>query len=310
MTLPGHIDLNGLTVFNAVVNAGGFTAAARSLGVAPAKVSVEIARLEAQLGAALFTRTTRRVALTEAGRALQAQCLPLLEQLMGAMDGIHDAGAALNGLLRITAPVGHAAEFLAPALARFAALHPALQLDLHTSDRITNVVSEGIDVAIRMGWLRDSSLRAVRLGGFEQYVVAAPGYLRGITRPTAPEDLAALDFIALALLPTPLTWEFTGPGGEVRSVHVKSRIRVDSPQAMRALILNDAGISVLDQHSAQRDLASGRLVRLLPDWAIASGGIHAVLPPGRHTSKKVRAFIRFYQEYLARVAAHPARSAA
>jgi len=300
MTLPGRIDLNGLTVFNAVVNAGGFTAAARSLGVAPAKVSVEIARLEAQLGAALFTRTTRRVALTEAGRTLQAQCLPLLEQLMGAMDGIHDAGAALSGTLRITAPVGHAADFLAPALARFAALHPKLQLDLHTSDRITNVVSEGIDVAIRMGWLRDSSLRAVKLGTFEQYVVAAPDYLRGIACPATPDDLAALDWITLALLPTPLTWEFTAPDGAVRSVHVTSRMRVDSPDAMRALIRHGAGVSVLDQHSAQHDLASGRLVRLLPDWSIASGGIHAVLPPGRHTSKKVRAFIRFYQEHLAR----------
>lgn len=305
MALPGHIDLNGLAVFNAVVNAGGFTAAARSLGVAPAKISVEIARLEAQLGTALFTRTTRKVTLTEAGRTLQAQCLPLLEQLMGAMDAVHDAGAALSGTLRITAPVGHAAEFLAPALARFAALHPALQLDLHTSDRITNVVSEGIDVAIRMGWLRDSSLRAVKLGSFEQYLVASPAYLRRTARPLTPDDLGAHDWIAMTLLPTPLTWDFTAATGEIRSVHLRSRIRVDSPEAMRALIRHGAGISVLDQHSVQRELASGELVRLLPEWSIPTGGIHAVLPPGRHTSKKVRAFIRFYQDYLARSAQFP-----
>lgn len=300
MPVPGHIDLNDLLVFNAVVETHGFSAAAQKLAVAPARVSVEIARLEARLGVTLFTRTTRKVALTEAGRLLHDECSPLLQQLLAAIESIPAAKMELTGTLRIAAPVAHGVQSLAPALARFAALHPALQVDLRTSDKVTDMVAEGIDIAIRMGWLRDSSMRAVKLDEFEQYIVASPAYLRGVTQPRTPEDLAALDWIALTLLPAPLTWKFTSASGETRTMQFKSRIKADSAETLRALIRHGAGVSVLDQYSARRDIESGQLVRLLADWSIASGGIYAVFPPGRHMSGKTQAFIRFYQEYLHR----------
>ncbi|GAB3452757.1 HTH-type transcriptional regulator PtxR [Massilia terrae] len=299
MAIPGHINLNDLLVFSAVADMGGFTAAAERLNVAPAKVSLEIARLEAQLGVALFSRTTRKVALTEAGESLHQQSKPLLEQLQAAVDGLHVSPDQLTGTLRVTAPVDHAVQMLAPALARFAVLHPKLQIDLRTSDRISDLVAEGIDVAIRMGWLRDSSQRAVKLGEFQQYLVASPDYLRRAGTPQSPLDLASHDWVALTLLRTPLTWTFSSNEGEERTVHLKARMKADSASSLRALVLHGAGLTVLDQFSSAPELAAGRLVRLLPDWQAATGGLYAVFPPGRHVAPKARAFVRFYQEFLA-----------
>ncbi|QGZ39135.1 DNA-binding transcriptional LysR family regulator [Pseudoduganella flava] len=300
MALPGQIDLNDLVVFAAVVEAGGFAKAAARLGVAPAKVSVEVARLETRLGATLFTRTTRRVVPTEAGQALHDACAPLLLQLRAAVDNVHASTAVLTGSLRITAPADFAAQSLAPALARFAALHPALALDLRAGDAIADLVAEGIDVAIRMGWLRDSSLRAVKLGSFDQYLVAAPAYLERVAPPHAPEDLPALDWLALTRLPTPLKWTLTSTSGATRTVHLRSRIRTDSAGALRALVREGVGITVLDQYSAEPDLRAGTLVRLLPDWSLPAGGTYAVFPPGRHVSRKAHAFVAFYQTWLHR----------
>lgn len=298
MALPGHINLNDLLVFSAVADMGGFTAAAERLNVAPAKVSLEIARLEAQLGIALFSRTTRKVVLTEAGETLHQQSKPLLMQLQAAVDGLNAAPEKLAGTLRVAAPVDHAAQMLAPALARFAALHPRLKIDLRTSDRVADLVAEGIDVAVRMGWLRDSSQRAVKLGEFAQYLVASPAYLRRAGTPATPQDLSSHDWVALTLLATPLTWTFNTDQGAEQTVHLKARMKADSASSLRALVLHGAGITVLDQFSSEPELAAGRLIRLLADWKVPSGGLYAVFPPGRHVSPKARAFVQFYQEFL------------
>ncbi len=298
MPLPGQINLNDLLIFSAVADTGGFTAAAERLNVAPAKVSLEIARLEAQLGMALFTRTTRKVALTEAGQTLHAECTPLLAQLHSALDRLHDAPEKLTGVLRIAAPVDHGAQTLAPALARFAELHPDLHIDLRTSDRISDLIAEGIDLAIRMGWLRDSSQRAVKLGEFREYLVASPDYLRRAGPLQAPADLARHQWVAFTMLPTPLTWRFSSTEGGEQTVHLKARIKADSASALRSLLRHGAGISVLDQFSAEPELQAGTLVRVLPEWQPPAGGLYAVFPPGRHLSAKAQAFTRFYQQHL------------
>lgn len=298
MPLPGRIDLNDLLVFEAVAQSGGFTAAADRLGVATAKVSVEIGRLETRLGVALFARTTRKVVLTDAGQALFEECQPLLQALTEAVERIGSGKEELSGTLRISSTVDHATLSLAPALAEFAKLHPRLTLDLRTSDRVVDLIEEGIDVSIRLGWLRDSSLRAVKLADFEQYIVASPNYLRRIKRPEDPEDLLGLDWIALTLLPTPLTWKFSSSSGESKTVQVKTRFRVDSPGALRSLLQQHAGVSVMDEFNAQEGIKSKRLIRLLPDWSLPSAGIYAVYPSGRQVPAKVRSFIDFYREYL------------
>ncbi|OWW19450.1 LysR family transcriptional regulator, partial [Noviherbaspirillum denitrificans] len=290
-------DLNSLVVFDAVAESGGFTAAADRLGVAKAKVSVQVARLEAQLDTALFVRTTRKVGLTDAGRRLHEECKPLLQGIQEAIDRAGREEGVLTGTLRIATSVDHAVQALAPAVAEFAALHPALQIDLRTGDRVVDLVEEGIDLAIRLGWLRDSSLRAVKLGEFDQVAVTSPAYLKRAGRPKQPEDLAAHNWIALMLLPTPFTWKFT-KRGETRTVQVKSRLRVDSPGALRTMLRQGAGVSVLDAYSTREDLESGKLVRLFPDWALPRGGIHAVFPPGRHMPPRVRQFVDFYRTRL------------
>jgi len=296
---PGaNTDLNALPVFAAVAEARGFTAAAHQLGVAKAKVSLDIARLEAQLGVTLFSRTTRRVALTEAGQALYAQCIPPLRGLQEAL-GQARGGRELTGQLRISAAVDYAAHTVAPVLAAFAARHPALEIDLRTSDRVADMLKEGIDVALRMGWLRDSSLRAAKLGEFEQWVVAAPAYLQGAPPIAHPRDLAQHEWVALSLLQSPLTWQFSSAKGQRRSVRVSARLRTDSVGALRGLLQSGCGISVLDEFSAEPALRGGQLVRVLPGWSLPRGGVHAVYPPGRYVPAKVRAFIDFYAAWLA-----------
>lgn len=293
-----QIDLNALGIFDAVVEAGSFTAAAHRLNVAKAKVSVQIARLEQQLGTALFTRTTRRLNLTDAGRQLHEQCQPAL---LGLQDAIMQVGAtnkALTGVLRLAASVMHASQSLAPAVARFAALHPDLRIDLRSNDRISDLVTDGIDLSFRMGWLRDSSQRAIKLSEFEQTLLAAPAYLKKYASPQQPHDLRNHAWIALSLLPSPLTWKFTHVDGEVQTVHMRSRLQVDAPSSLLALLQQGAGISVMESMSANVAIQSGKLQQLLPEWKLPSGGIYAVLPPGRHVPHKVRAFIDFYRAQL------------
>jgi len=288
-------DLNALLVFAAVAENGGFTAAAERLGLTKSRVSTVVRRLEETAGTSLFSRTTRRVSLTEAGRRLHEHAQPLLRGLVDALAAAGRDDGPLRGGLRISTSIDHAVQFLAPTVAAFAQLHPALQVDLRASDRIVDLVAEGVDVAIRIGWLRDSSMRATKLGEFEQWVVASPGYLEAAGTPKRPPDLAAHEWVALTLLPAPLTWKFTSRRGRVETVRMSARVRTDSAAALRALVLGGAGIGATVRLSVEDDVRAGRLVRLLPEWQLPRGGIHAVYPPGRHVPARVRAFVEFYR---------------
>lgn len=292
-------DLNDLAIFTAVVDTGGFTAAAERLGVTKARVSVAVRRLEAGLGVSLLTRTTRRVVPTEAGRRLHGQCAPLLAGVAEAIAEVGGEHATVAGTLKIAAPVDHTVQCLAGLAAEFARRHPRLRVNLCASDHIVDMVAEGVDLSIRVGWLRDSTQRAVKLGEFEQYVVAAPAYLRAHGTPQEPQDLVRHAWIALSLLPAPLTWTFTAAdGGAVETVRMTSRLQTDSPAALRALLEGGAGISVMETLGIGEALVRGRLQRLLPGWTLPRGGIYAVTPPGRHPPASVRAFVAFYRERL------------
>lgn len=296
MSSLDKIDLNALLTFAAVAEAGGFTAAAERLGSTKARVSLEISRLETQLGSMLFSRTTRRVTLTEAGEAVYARCVPLLRDAQEVLAEVGEGGGGeLSGTLRLTASADHASQSLAAVVAAFSARHPRLQIELRTSDRVVDLVKEGLDLGLRMGWLRDSTLRASKLGDFEQYLVTSPAYLERHPAPQTPEELADHTWVALTLLPTPLTWTFTRDDGETRTLRMNAPLRTDSAGTLRALLRHGAGVSVLDQLSAEASIARGELVRLLPEWRLPSGGIYAVHPPGRHVPAKVRAFIDFYK---------------
>lgn len=293
-----QIDLNSLTIFDSVVEAGSFTGAADRLGVAKARISVQVARLERHLGLSLFTRTTRQVALTDAGRALHGQCQPLLRSLADALAEAGNEQGELSGMLRVSTTALQAAHSIGPALVAFAALHPRLQVDLRTNDKVADMVAEGIDLSIRMGWLRDSTLRAIKLKEFSQHVVTSPQYIERRGRPKRPEHLAQHEWIALSLLPTPLTWRFSHKDGKEVVVHMASRMQVDSPGALLSLVEHGAGMGALDELTLQASLEAGKLVKVLPAWTLPKGGVYAVLPPGKHVPAKVRAFIDFYKTYL------------
>jgi len=228
-----HVDLNDLLAFAAVAEAGSFTAAAERLDSSKARLSLQVRRLETALAQELFHRTTRRLTLSEAGAQLLEKSIPPLRL---AIDGLSQAsrGAApseLTGTLRIASTVEHAVHQLAAYVAEFAALHPKLEIDLRSNDRVADLVRDGIDIALRKGWLPDSSLRAVKLGRFEQILVASPDYLKRAGRPKKPEDLAQHDWLALTLLSTPLTWKFSDKNGRSITVRMSTPACAPTTQA-------------------------------------------------------------------------------
>lgn len=293
-----HLDFDAVRVFAAVAEGGGFTAGAQRLGINKVKASLAVARLEKQLGVSLFARTTRRVMLTDAGHKLYAECVPLLRQAEAAAASVQGDPIHLTGRLRLTATVDHAAHWLAKAVALFSEQHPELQIELISSDAPLDLMAEGIDVAIRMGWLRNSSLRATKLVEFEQYILASPDYLKRAGTPTQPEHLSGHAWVAISRLASPLTWTFTGPSGEKRTVRVQAKLRVDTAMVLRTLLESGAGISALDSLSSAAAIRAGSLKRLLSRWALPKGGVYAVCPPGAYISPAARAFIDFYRDHL------------
>lgn len=297
MAVKEGLDLNTLPIFLALVEAGGFTAAADRLGCAKTRVSLQIRKLETHLGVALFHRTTRKVHLTEAGELFYRECQPLLDGLRGAMAAVEADDLQLQGELRLTAPEDYAAQVLGAALVEFGKRHPELRIELRSGDRVSDMVQEGIDLAFRLGWLRDSTLRSSRLGSFEQFLMASPEYLSIHGTPEHPEALADHAWITFTPLPSPLTWVFT-KGDEQLRVQMQSRFKANSTASLRALMGAGAGISVMADITAEEDIRAGRLVRVLEDWKLPEGGVHAVYPPGRHVPSKVRVFMAFFRDYL------------
>lgn len=294
------VELNRLAIFVAVAESGGFTAAASRLGVTKAMVSHQVGRLEAELSVTLLTRTTRQVVLTAEGRGLLAECAPLLAGLREAVNRVGAREAPLSGLLRVTVGVDHLHAGFAEPLAEFARSHPELRLDVIASDAIVDLVGEGVDVAIRRGWLKDSSLTATSLGDFEQWVLASPEYLARCGRPARPQQLSAHRCIAFsALRGAARTWRFSGPGGAKASVRIGEGITCSSSFGVLALARAGGGIASLAAGSAANDVARGALVRLLPDWRLPKAGVYAVYPATKHLAPKTRAFLDFLRERYA-----------
>lgn len=290
-------DLNRVHVFVVVVRCNSFTAAAEQLDMSKGRVSELVSRLERDLGQALFVRTTRRLALTDAGRALHARCAPLLDGLRGAVLGLREESAMLAGTLRLTTTVDHAAQYLAGSLPEFAKMHPRLSIELRSSDVVVDLVKEGIDVAIRGGPLPDSSLKARRLGSFEPYLLASPAYVAARGLPAEPQELAAHDWVAMKQIQSAQTLRLHS-GQRSCSVRIHPRIWVDTTSSMRAVLEAGGGLGALDQQVAVGGLLAGRLVRILPGWSLPRVSVHAVYPLATVIPPATRAFVDFYAKYL------------
>ncbi|GLQ45327.1 LysR family transcriptional regulator [Dyella lipolytica] len=293
------VNLNRLAIFVALVRAGSFTAAAGQLGMTKAMVSQHLLRLERELGVTLIVRSTRRMALTEAGAAFHTDCVRLLEQTEAAIERIGNRRNTPTGTLRLTTSTDYGMSVVAPALAEFRRLHPSLQIDLVINDQISDLITERFDLAIRIGWLRDSSLRAARLGSFRQLVMATPAYVAEHGVPRRPEDLSTHPWIAMSALTAPLRWTFTRGSGTRRVVRMRQAMQANNAAAIRALVLSGAGVSVLPDYLVEDDIQAGRLQVLLAQYRLPEGGIHAVYPDPQPPAK-VRAFIDFMRDRLAK----------
>ena len=296
--MANEVNLNRLAVFVALVRAGSFTAAAEQLGLTKAMVSQHLARLEQELGTTMLLRSTRRMSLTEAGTVFHADCVRLLADAEVAIARVGGNRDTPSGTLRLTTSTDYGMAVVAPALASFCQLHPQVLVDLVIGDRINDLIAERFDLAIRVGWLRDSSLHAIRLGSFRQMVVATPAYLAAHGTPRRPEQLAMHGWIAMSVLATPLRWTFVSSGGSRRTVRMKPVAQANNAAAVRAMVLAGAGVAVLPDYLAEDDIRSGRLVVLLAQYRLPEGGIHAVYP-GRQPPAKVRSFIDHLRGRLA-----------
>lgn len=304
------LDLNTLQLVQALAQTGSFTAAAERLGYSKTKISLQIKALEQQLGVALFRRTTRQVSLTRSGEQLLSQCLPLYQQLQDELRQLQHADSALSGRLVMTAPEDFISTVLAPVLLQFSRQHPELVIELRSSDAIRDLVKEGIDVAFRGGWLRDSSLTAQRLGHFGQWLVASPTLVQQRGLPDQPADLHDWPLVAFSQLRQPQHWTFSQyPAGQLthhsqqqpiaqQSVHFRSPFLVASTGSVRTLVLAGAGLGVMTSYAAAPLIASGELVHLLPDWQLPEGGTFAVYPPGRQRPLRVQRFVAALQQHM------------
>lgn len=295
--MAADVNLNRLAVFVALVRAGSFTAAAQQLGTTKAMVSQHLAKLEEELGVTLLVRSTRKMSLTDAGERFHEDCARVLADAEAAIDRLGECRDTPMGVLRVAAAGDHGPAIVAPALADFAERYPQVSVELVVGDAIVDLIAERFDLSIRLGWLRDSSLRAAKLASFRQCLVASPGYLAKHGAPSTPADLAGHRWIALTILASPTRWTFTDADGTEHLVQMRSAASANTTLAAHGFVVAGMGISVLPDYVVADDLAAGRLLPLLADFRLPEGGVHAVYP-GRQPSVKVRAFIDLLRERL------------
>ena len=294
--LGGIGNLRRLTYFVAVVETGSFTAAAERLGITKAVVSQQVARLEREFRISLLVRTTRKVNATEVGRAFYLRCALILREAEHAFDDLAETSAEPSGMLRLTAPFDYGVGVVVPAIAAFTKRYPACKVDAILTDQTLDIMSGNIELAIRVGWLAETSLQARKIGSFRQLLVASPTMLSNVARLKRPEDIAKLPFVANTALRDHLRWNFSRNKTERQAVNVQASIFIDSTLAVREAVCQGAGLSVLPDYAIADDLAARRLIHVLPQWHLPTGGIHAVFPAARFRPAKVRAFVDLLAE--------------
>lgn len=298
MKLP---DLEAWAIFAAVVEHRSISAAASALGTSKATVSKAIARLEGRLGATLFHRTSRKLVLTESGRSLAERARTILLEGQAAEEAARDTASAPAGPIRVAAPLSFGIRAIAPVLAEFLRAHPGVTIDLRLSDALTDVVADGIDVALRIADLPDSTLRARRIADIPAVTVAAPAYLAAAGTPRRPSELAAHACLTYTNLPRPDRWRFVAADGREEVVQVSGPLATDNGDAMLPALVAGLGIARLPEFIVAEDVIAGRLAPILEDWAGKPLGLHIVTPPGKLRPARVEALIFLLAERLRNV---------
>jgi DNA-binding transcriptional LysR family regulator len=284
-----------MTTFVRVVETGSFSAAARQLNVGQPAVSKTIAQLENRLQVSLLIRSTHGLAPTEAGQRFYERARTAIQETDEAELAARGAGAGLAGCLRVSAATTFARLHIVPLLPRFLSEHPGLEIDVILDDRVIDLVSEGIDLSLRMGTLADSAAVARKLATGGRSVIATPGYLARAGEPKTPADLAGHE--AVIYSQTPSVWSFSRGGSEI-SVAVSGRVRVSAAEGLRAAVLADMGLTIASDWMFAEGLERGAVRRLLTDWSLPPIDLWAVFPSGRMVSAKARAFATFVEQAL------------
>ncbi len=281
-------DLGRIRAFVQVFDAGGFSAAARQHGKSKALLSKYVTDLEDYLGVRLMNRTTRKLGLTEAGEAYYREASALLQQLDDLDATISDQTAEPRGLVRVSAPRNLGETTLAPAIFAFIAKNPLMSVDLRLEDRFVDLVEEGIDVALRITTLSDSSLIARKISDMRHVICGSPGLIARVGAPQTSEALRGMPCVLDTNIAS--SWRFIENGQPI-SVHVTGQARVNSPVASLQAALAGLGFAVLPTYLADPHIAAGRLVRVLEDRMPEGPSLTAVYPHRRHLAGKVRALI-------------------
>lgn len=289
--------LDTLRVFVAVAEEEGFAPAARRLAMSPPAVTRAISALEERIGTRLLHRTTRIVRLTEAGARFLADCKRILGELEEAEASAAGSHAELRGQIGVTAPVMFGRMFVAPVVFDFLARHPRVSARTLLVDRIVDMLDEGLDVAVRIAHLPDSSLTAIRVGSVRRVVCASPGYLAARGTPAAPADLAQLDTISFSQTGSPEEWSFAS-GSRLEKVLPPSQLLVNTADVAIAAAVAGRGLARVLSYQIGPELCDGRLSIVLPAFEPPPVPIHVVHPEGRRAAARVRAFVDFLVERL------------
>ena len=276
------MDIEELRTFVEVADAGGVSAAARRLGLSKSIVSRRLLRLEADLGVQLLSRTTRGAALTEAGATFRDYAARICAEVDVARETLLPSGA-LRGRLRVTAPLSLGPTHFSPVLAEMARQHPKLHIHTDYTDRFVDLIAEGYDCAIRVGYIEDSDLIARRVGPLFGKLVASPAYIAAHGAPTTPDELLAHD----ALMQGTETWRLMD-GGRIVTVRPQGRFKADNGAALTEAAVAGLGIGCLPDCLTDPHIASGALVAVMPAYPLPPAGVYLIRPPGQHPARKIR----------------------
>lgn len=285
--------LDGLKTVVAVVETGSFTAASERLNISKALVSKYVGEVERRLNARLFHRTTRKLAMTEAGKTYYQRALPLLEEFTELVDEVSGDKSSPQGLLRISVPVAFGEMKLAPLIPRFLKLYPDIRLELILRNSVVDMVEEGIDVRLLIGGVDDSSLVARDIKTLPLILCAAPEYLRQQGEPKAPQDITGHTCIIDSNFRIGKQWPVIAPDGKTESIKVNSRIAASSPSAVKEIAIAGGGIAMVPRFIVEPALEQGLLQEVLPGYTTLEFGLFALYPHRRYLPKKVRCFIDF-----------------
>ncbi|KKB64651.1 transcriptional regulator [Robbsia andropogonis] len=286
-----------METYISVVEAGSFSAAAKRLKMGQPAVSKSVAQLEERLGVRLLLRSTRGLTATDAGQRFYEHAKRALEEVEAAEQVVRDSSTSLAGVLRVGMAVTFARLHILPSLKVFMARHPDLQIDVVMDDRTIDLLGQGIDVALRMGNLDDSTMTAKRLARSRRVVVGTPAYFAKTGVPKMPADLSQHQAIVYSLQGGGESWAFSQNGKEV-AVVVGGRVSVSAAEGVRAVVLGDLGLAVASEWMFSDQLADGHVRTVLDDWELPAIDLWAVFPSGRLVSAKARAFIAFVEEIM------------